>query len=228
MNIHIIQHVSFEPAGMIADWAAMREYPVTYTYLFEKEIHWPSVNDIDMLVILGGPMGVYEEDKFEWMRDEKSFVKDMVLAGKIVLGICFGSQILAEVLGAKVYPSKEKEIGFFPVTKTRQGKQDEVFSNSPESWNVFHWHGDTFDLPEDAVHLFESPACKHQVFRKANCTGIQFHPEVDSALLRSMIDNERHELVKAAYVQTEEEILKNDVTEDNRSALYNFLTRLTQ
>ena len=228
MNIHIIQHVSFEPAGMIADWAEMREYPVTYTYLFEKDIHWPSVNDTDMLVVLGGPMGVYEEDKFEWMKAEKSFIKDVVLTGKIVLGICFGSQLLAEVLGAKVYPNKEKEIGFFPVTKTRQGKQDEVFSNSPESWNVFHWHGDTFDLPEDAVHLFESPACRHQVFRKANCTGIQFHPEVDSALLRSMIDNERHELVKAAYVQTEEEILANDITEENRSALYNFLTRLTQ
>ena len=228
MNIHIIQHVSFEPAGMIADWAAMREYPVSYTYLFEKNIYWPSVNDIDMLVILGGPMGVDQEHKFEWMRQEKSFIKDLVHAGKIVLGICLGSQLLAEALGAKVYPNKEKEIGFFPVTKTRQGKQDEVFSNSPESLNVFHWHGDTFDLPEDAVHLFESPACVNQVFRKGNCTGIQFHPEVDSALLRSMIDNERHELIKAAYVQTEKEILENDVSEENRSALYNFLTRLTQ
>jgi len=228
MNIHIIQHVSFEPAGMIADWAEMREYPVSYSYLFEKNIHWPSVNDIDMLVILGGPMSVHDADKFEWMRTEKAFIKDVMVAGKIVLGICLGSQLLAEALGAKVYPNKEKEIGFFPVTKTREGKQDEVFSNSPESWNVFHWHGETFDLPDEAVHLFESEACKHQVFRKGNCTGIQFHPEVDSALLRSMIDNERDELVKAAYVQTEDEILKNDITEENRAAMYNFLTRLTQ
>jgi len=181
-----------------------------------------------MLVILGGPMSVDDADKFEWMRTEKAFIKDVVHAGKIVLGICLGSQLLAEVLGAKVYPNKEKEIGFFPVTKTREGKQDETFSNSPESWNVFQWHGDTFDLPEDAVHLFESAACKHQVFRRGNCTGIQFHPEVDSALIRSMIENERHELVKSAYVQTEKEILENDVTEENRMVLYNFLTRLTQ
>ncbi len=228
MNIHIIQHVSFEPPAMIAEWAEMREYPVTYSFTFEKNIHWPSVNDIDMLVIMGGPMSVDDEDKFEWLKAEKAFIKEVIASGEIVLGICLGSQLLAEALGAKVYPNKEKEIGFFPVTKTREGKRDEVFSNSPESWNVFHWHGDTFDLPDEAVHLFESAACKHQVFRKGNCTGIQFHPEVNSALLRSMIDNERHELVKADHVQTEKEILENDITEENRAALYNFLTRLTQ
>ena len=228
MNIHIIQHVSFEPAGMIADWIAMREYNVSYSLTFEKDINWPSVNDLDMLVIMGGPMSVDDEDKFEWLKTEKSFIKEVIASGKLVLGICLGSQLLAQALGAKVYPNKEKEIGFFPVTKTREGKQDEVFSNSPESWTVFKWHGDTFDLPDEAVHLFESTACKHQVFRKGNCTGIQFHPEADNALLRSMIDHGRNELVEAAYVQTEKEILDNDVTEENRSALYNFLTRLTQ
>ncbi len=181
-----------------------------------------------MLIILGGPMSVDDEDKFEWLKAEKAFIKEVIASGKIVLGICLGSQLLAEALGAKVYPNNEKEIGFFPVTKTWEGKQDEIFSNSPESWNVFHWHGDTFGLPENAVHLFESPACKHQVFRKGNCTGIQFHPEVDTALLKSMIDHERQELVKAAYVQTEKEILDKDVSEENRAPLYNFLTRLTQ
>lgn len=228
VKIHIIQHVSFEPAGMITDWAKLHQYSLSYSFLFEKEIYWPAVNNVDMLVILGGPMGVNEEDKFEWLKEEKRFIKDVIAADKIVLGICLGSQLLAEALGAKVYPASEKEIGFFPVTKTTAGKTDKVFAAVPENWNVFHWHGDTFDLPEGASHLFTSAACVQQVFSKGKCTGIQFHPEVDTALLQSMITSERHELIKAKYVQTEDEIMNNNITEQNRSYLYEILTRLTQ
>jgi GMP synthase-like glutamine amidotransferase len=228
MNIHIIQHVAFEPPGMITDWAKVHHYTLTYSFLFEKKIYWPAANDLDMLVIMGGPMGVNEENKFEWLKEEKRFIKDVIAANKIVLGICLGSQLLAEALGARVYPDHEKEIGFFPVSKTVAGKQDEVFANVPETWNVFHWHGDTFDLPEGASHLFTSEACNQQVFRKGKCTGIQFHPEADTSLLQSMIANEKHELIKATYVQTEEEILDNNITEQNRVYLYEFLTRLTQ
>lgn len=228
MKIHIIQHVSFEPAGMIADWAKLHQYSLSYSFLFEKEIYWPAVNDVDLLVIMGGPMGVNEEDKFDWLKEEKRFIKDVIAADKIVLGICLGSQLLAEALGAKVYPASEKEIGFFPVTKTTAGKADKVFGAVPESWNVFHWHGDTFDLPDGASHLFTSTACIQQVFRKGKYTGIQFHPELDTALLQSMITNERHELIKARYVQTEEEIMSNNITEQNRAYLYEILTRLIQ
>lgn len=228
MNIHIIQHVSFEPAGMIIDWAKVHQFSLTYSFLFEKNIYWPSVNDLDMLIVMGGPMGVNEEDKFEWLKAEKNFIKDVIAANKIVLGICLGSQLLAEALGARVYSNSEKEIGFFPVTKTTAGKQDELFATIPETWNVFHWHGDTFDLPEGASHLYTSTACKHQVFCKGNCTGIQFHPEVDAGLLQSMIANEKHELIKAKYVQTEEEILNVNITEQNRVYLNEFLARLIQ
>ncbi len=228
MNIHIIQHVPFEPAGMITDWANLHHYSLTHSFLFEKKIYWPPVDDLDMLVIMGGPMGVNEEDKFEWLKEEKSFIKDVVAANKIVLGICLGSQLLAEALGAKVYSNSQKEIGFFPVTKTTAGTQDEIFANVPETWNVLHWHGDTFDLPEGASHLYTSAACKHQVFRKGNSTGIQFHPEADAGLLESMIANEKHELIKAKYVQTEEEIRDVTITGQNRIHLYEILARLTQ
>ena len=228
MKIHIIQHVSFEPAGMITDWAKLHHYILSYSFLFEKEIYWPAYNDVDMLIIIGGPMGVNEEGKFEWLKEETRFIKDVIAANKIVLGICLGSQLLAEALGAKVYPNTEKEIGFFPVTKTTAGETDEVFAAVPESWNVFHWHGDTFDLPEGASHLFTSAACIQQAFRKGKCTGIQFHPEVDTALLQSMITNERQELIKAKYVQTEEEIMSNNITEQNRVYLYEILARLIQ
>ena len=228
MKVHIIQHVSFEPAGMILDWGKLDHYSLSYSFLFEKEIYWPAGNDVDMLIIMGGPMSVNEENKFEWLKEEKRFIKDVIADNKIVLGICLGSQLLAEALGAKVYPNTEKEIGFFSVTKTTAGKTDEVFAAVPESWNVFHWHGDTFDLPEGASHLFTSAACIQQVFRKGKCTGIQFHPELDTALLQSMISNERHEMIKAKYVQTEEEVMSNNITEQNRAYLYEILTRLIQ
>lgn len=213
---------------MITDWAKLHHYSLSYTLLFEKEIYWPASNDVDMLIIMGGPMGVNEENKFEWLKEEKRFIKDVIAADKIVLGICLGSQLLAEALGAKIYSNTEKEIGFFPVTKTTAGKTDEVFAAVPESWNVFHWHGETFDLPEGASHLFTSAACIHQVYRKGKCTGIQFHPEVHTALLQSMITNERHELIKGKYVQTEEEIMNKNITEQNRAYLYEILTKLIQ
>ena len=107
MNIHIIQHVPFEPAGMILDWARVHNYDITHTYLFEKNISWPSIDDLDMLVIMGGPMGVNDEDRFEWLKAEKVFIKQAIAANKIMLGICLGSQLLAEALGCKSI-SKQK------------------------------------------------------------------------------------------------------------------------
>jgi GMP synthase-like glutamine amidotransferase len=228
MNLHIIQHVAFEPAGMIIDWATANKHSLTHTLVFEKNIHWPAINNFDMLVVMGGPLGVNEEDHFEWLKTEKVFIKQAIATGKIGLGICLGSQLLAEALGARVHPNQEKEIGFFPVEKTTVGKQDELFAGVPETWNVFHWHGDTFDLPEGASHLFTSAACRHQVFRKGKCIGIQFHPEVDISLIKSMIKYEKHELIKAKYVQTEQEILANNMTEDSQGYLYELLTRMTQ
>jgi GMP synthase-like glutamine amidotransferase len=229
MNIHILQHVVFESPGMITGWAKVHNHSLTYTLLFEKKISWPAINDFDMLIILGGPMGVNEEDRFDWLKTEKVFIRQAIAANKVILGICLGCQLLAEALDAKVYPNPEKEIGFFPVIKTVAGKTDKAFSLIPETWNVFHWHGDTFDLPDGASHLFASAACSQQVFRKEKFTGIQFHPEVDPGLLKSMITNEKHELIKAVYVQTEEEILDYDViniSEQNKVYLYDLLTKL--
>jgi GMP synthase-like glutamine amidotransferase len=202
MNIHILQHVSFEGPGMITDWAKMQEYPFRYTYLFENEIGYPDMTAFDMLIIMGGPMGVYEEAQWPWMKAEKAFIRQAVEAGKIVLGICLGSQLLAEALGAKVYPNSVKEIGFFPV----KVMDDALTARLPNEWMVFHWHGDTFDLPEGAVLLASSAACKNQAYRKGKCVGLQFHPEADAALIQQMVHYEKAELVKDEYVQTEEAI----------------------
>jgi GMP synthase-like glutamine amidotransferase len=229
MRIHILQHISFETAGTIIDWAKEQHHIISHTYLYEKSISYPKIEDFDMLVVMGGTMGVYDEAIFEWLKAEKEFIKTAILANKIVLGICLGSQLLAEVLGAKVYQNHTKEIGFFPITKTELCHKDSLFSHIPENWLVFHWHGDTFDLPEDVTHLFSSPACKHQAFRKGNCIGLQFHPEIDKTLLNAMVEFEKHELISSEYVQSEQEILADGfdkIIAANRKYLYEFLDKL--
>src|SRR5258706_5115245 len=122
MKIHIIQHVAFEPPGLITGWAWSNDHALSYTHLFAKNIYWPATSEFDVLVILGGPMGVDEEDRFEWLNAEKKFIQQVIAADKMILGICLGAQLLAEALGAKVFPNPGKEIGFFPVTKTVAGK----------------------------------------------------------------------------------------------------------
>jgi GMP synthase-like glutamine amidotransferase len=223
MNIHILQHVSFESPGMIIEWAAARQHPLSYTYLFEQDIVYPDITAFDMLIIMGGPMGVYEEAQWPWMKAEKSFIKQAVDAGKMVLGICLGSQLLAEALGAKVYPNHCKEIGFFPVSVY----DDALVNHLPKEWMVFHWHGDTFDLPEGAVLLASSIACKNQAYRRGRCVGLQFHPEADDALIQQMVHHEKAELVKDAYVQTEEAIAAQlHLGDANRDLLFTLLDNI--
>jgi GMP synthase-like glutamine amidotransferase len=227
MNIHVIQHVSFETPAMILDWAKDNNHTVSYTRMFENAF-FSEAGSIDMLIVLGGPMNVYDENQYEWMKEEKDFIKTFVRTGKPVLGICLGAQLLAEALGAKVYAHKTKEIGFFPVLKTTRAERDELFSDMPDEWNVFHWHGDTFDIPPGAELMAKTDACRNQAFRRNNCVGIQFHPEADRSIIEQMVQHGRMELVEGEFIQTEQEILSNiDSTESNREWLYKFLTRLS-
>jgi len=228
MKIHILQHLPHENAGSISDWANKKHYMLSTTHVYQHPFEFPPVDDFDMLVILGGTMGVYEEEKFPWLHAEKNFIQEAIKAGKIILGICLGSQLLAEALGSKVYAHDKKEIGFFPIYKTEAAMQEESLAGIPKSWTVFHWHGDTFDLPPAAVHLFSSDACKNQGFRKDKCVGFQFHAEINDALLGAMVAYERDELIKAGYVQSETEILGYGSIEDTRNYFYDFLERITQ
>jgi GMP synthase-like glutamine amidotransferase len=223
MNIHILQHVSFEGPGMIIDWATAREYSFSYTYLFDDNIVYPELVAFDMLIIMGGPMGVYEEGQWPWMKAEKAFIKQAINVDKIVLGICLGSQLLAEALGAKVYPNHINEIGFFPVAIM----DDVLTAHLPKEWMVFHWHGDTFDLPDGAALLASSIACKNQAYHKGRCVGLQFHPEADAALIAQMVTHEKAELVKDLYVQTEAAIMEQlHIGDANRELLFTLLDNI--
>lgn len=209
MNIHYFQHESFEDLASIHQWANKPGNKITCTKFFEKHT-LPDLDTIDLLIVLGGPMSVYEEDKYPWLKEEKKFIKKAILLNKNVLGICLGSQLIAEVLGAKVYKNKDKEIGWFEIQLTNQGKQSEFFENFPGKMKVFHWHGDTFDLPKNAVHVASSMACKNQAFTYGdNVVALQFHIEATKKLITELIENCREELVDAPFIQEEAYLLKN-------------------
>ena len=209
-RIHYIQHVPYEGLGSIQMWADLRgcEIKGTRTYLNEP---FPLNSDHDWLLIMGGPMGVYDEKEHPWLSIEKQYIRQSIQAGKTIIGICLGAQLIAHVLGAKVYPSPYKEIGWFPVHKTEQGKVHPMLDSIPNTFTAFHWHGDTFELPEGSIHLFQTNVCPNQAFLyDERILGIQFHFEVTPALINQMAEHGRDELVSAKFIQEAETILEQN------------------
>jgi GMP synthase-like glutamine amidotransferase len=203
MRIHFVQHVPFEGPGSISDWAATNQYKTSYTKIFET-VKFPLPEDFDILIIMGGPMGVYEEEKYEWMKAEKSFIKNAIDQKKKVLGICLGAQFVAAALGSTVFQHGEKEIGWLPVQKA---SAHSLTNHFPQIFTTFHWHGDTFNLPKGAIQLFKTGACEQQGFiYDKHVAALQFHAEVKQDLLDGMTKHEKAELIKNTYVQTEDEI----------------------
>jgi GMP synthase-like glutamine amidotransferase len=209
MRIHFIQHVAYESPGYLVQWATEQNHTVSFTKMFESPV-FPSIDDFDWLIVMGGPMGVYDEDKFSFLETEKEFIHSVIGAGKKVLGICLGSQLVAEALGAKVYPHSQKEIGWWPVKKTADGKTNPVIESLPDEYITFHWHGDTFDLPAGSVHLLQSDACPHQAYLyNDQVMGLQFHMEAIPDLVKAMVENGRSELVPNTWIQSEKDIQVN-------------------
>jgi GMP synthase-like glutamine amidotransferase len=206
VRAHIFQHVPFEGPGSIAPWLEARGISIGVTRLFH-DAALPDPADVDLLIVMGGPMSVNDEHAFPWLVSEKRFIRDMISRGAPVLGICLGAQMIANVLGAKVYPNPEKEIGWFPIQSTPNIGPHHVF-RFPDECGVFHWHGETFDLPQGAARLARSEACANQAFQfNGNVIGLQFHLETTPASARELVANCRDELVPGKYVQSEATIL---------------------
>jgi GMP synthase-like glutamine amidotransferase len=205
LRFHIIQHVAFEGPGYIAEWIEKQRYKLSYTHLYNNEA-LPLHTSYDVLIVMGGPMGVYDHDKYPWLILEKKFLSEAISLNKKILGICLGSQLLASVLGARVYANSEKEIGFLPVT--RVSDQNAFFCHFPDATIVFHWHGDTFDLPPHAILLASSEACVNQAFVVNNTIlGLQFHLEVTSESVHDLLHHGKHELIEKPYIQKESDIV---------------------
>lgn len=207
MRIHCLQHVPFEDPGAVGAWAASKGHPLTVTALFRGD-PLPPVADLDLLVVLGGPMNVYEEEDYPWLRAEKRLIGEAVDGGKKVLGICLGAQLMAEVLGAAVTRMREKEIGWFPVELTEDGLRADLFASLPRRFTAFHWHGDTFSLPPKSVRVAGSEACENQAFLYGDrVVGLQFHLESTRESVIRLVEHCGADLADGPYVQRPEAML---------------------
>ncbi len=230
LRIHCFQHVSFEGPAYIKDWATMEGHAFKTTRFDEKQA-LPTLEELDFLVVMGGPMGVNEDSKYPWMVAEKAFIRTCIESGKIVLGICLGAQLIASAMGAPVTPNNIKEIGWFPIQKTEVGKNYPLLDGFSSETPVFHWHGDTFGIPAGAEHLLKSEACLNQAFMFGNKTlALQFHLELTVQALRDLIENCGNELLSdAPFIQSATEILANaPLLEINNIQLANLLDKLTE
>jgi GMP synthase-like glutamine amidotransferase len=177
MRISVLQHVPFEGPARIAHWARSRGHELHVSHLYAGDA-LPHPDAFDRLVVMGGPMSVSDEPDHSWLHPEKGCIADAIAAGRSVVGICLGAQLIAEALGARVYRNPVKEIGWMPVRLTAAARTDALTASLPPELTVFHWHGDTFDLPSGATHLAESDACTHQAFvYDGRVLGLQFHLE---------------------------------------------------
>lgn len=202
LRLHGIRHESFEKEGEIAVWAAQRGHALTHTDLWNGEA-LPALDTFDWLIVMGGPMGVYDDDTYPWLAGEKRFLRTAVDAGKRVLGVCLGAQLLSVVLGGQVTKNAHREIGWFPVAATPQAAQSRVFRSLPKAYEAFHWHGDTFSIPEGALWTAASEACAHQAFEacEGRVVGLQFHLETNAASMAELAANCADEIIVDRYVQ---------------------------
>ena len=160
---HCLLHVPFEGLANIEAWLNNASYDIRYSCLYNHDALPNHIDDIDLIFVMGGPMSVHDDVQYPWLIDEKVWLKDAIESNRPMLGICLGAQLIAHVLGASVHPNEDKEIGWFALQGIKQGHTDGF--NFPESFDALHWHGETFDLPNDASHLAQSQACINQAFQ---------------------------------------------------------------
>jgi len=186
--ILIIKHISIEGPGTIADFFEKRQVPLDIIELGDGESLPRDMNDIDAVIVLGGPMNVYEEDKCPFLKPEDQFLKEVIKEEIPLLGICLGSQLIAKASGAEVKKAPVKEIGWSMVQMKDEGQFDPLFEGIDDFLAVFQWHHDTFDLPLGAKLLSTSKECPHQAFKLGkNIYGLQFHIEVTKPIIESWI-----------------------------------------
>ena len=230
MRIHYVQHVPFEGPGNIERWAADRGHELTGTHLYNNE-SLPRLNEIDWLIIMGGPMSVHDTGNYPWLTDEKVFIRGAIHAGKVVVGICLGSQLIAAALGADVYEADEKEIGWFPVEATDAATDSPIFADLGDEYDVFHWHGDTFNLPEGATRMARTDACANQAFvYDDRVVGLQFHLESSPETVDEILENsdnlpDEHYVQDAAAIRSQ--IEKTEPLEQRLRKLFDNLERAT-
>lgn len=209
MHAHFLQHVPFEGLGSIQAWLDQHGCHVTSTALY-RAAALPEPDSFDWLIVMGGPMGVDDTDDYPWLSDELQFIRRSIEAGRIVLGICLGAQLIAKALGGTVSRNPDKEIGWFPVYKDPSLEPHPLSRLFPDQITTFHWHGDTFSLPGNALRLAGSDACRNQGFvYQQRVLALQFHPEMTMTSIQALVRNCADELVEGPTIQSARDMLAN-------------------
>lgn len=225
-----MQHLEFETLGNIPGWVQGSGHVLTKSLPY-LEAEFPQTDDFDLLLIMGGLMSVYQENEYPWLKQEKAFVRSAIEAGKSVLGICFGAQMLSEILGSSVRRNDFREIGWYNIEFARSREEEFFLQGLSPSLTVFQWHGDTYGLPPGARRLFTSATCLEQGFVYGeNVVALQFHPEVDEHCLSNLITNCRSDLQGGgSYVQSEAEILNRpEMIEGSARLMFSILDRFEE
>jgi GMP synthase-like glutamine amidotransferase len=201
MKIAALFHVSFEKLGLIEDWILEKGYSLNEYHLY-NDPRLPRIHEFDMLIVMGGPMSVNDEKSFPWLVSEKELIRSCRESEKPVLGICLGAQLIASAVGSRVFPGRHTEIGWFPVEFNQSEEVRRLFPALPVKTTVFHWHGDTFDLPKDALLLGSSEITPVQAFISyKKLLALQFHLEIKPENISLMINHSGEDLVSSRYIQ---------------------------
>lgn len=182
MKIHALLHHPLERPGLIETLARSSGFSVTETLSGRDPL--PGPDNVDALIVMGGPMGVYETQQFPWLTEEIRLIRSVLDSGKGALGICLGSQLIAAALGCRVHPHRQKEIGWYPVESVPESAGASLFHGCPDKITVLHWHGDTWDPVPGMIQTYTSEATPNQAFQYGSrVAGLQFHPEATPELL---------------------------------------------
>lgn len=234
MKIHFVVHESFEAPGAYETWSRQRGFEARYSRVYDSEPLPRSAKDIDMLVVLGGPQSpstTRDECPYFDAAAERALIEKCVIAGKAVVGICLGSQLIGEALGARYENSPEKEIGIFPITLTAMGRANPKFAGFGDTLDVGHWHNDMPGLTENATVIASSEGCPRQIVEYDTLVyGFQCHMEFTSELVERLIaasEAELRTLTGHRFVQQPETLRTNDYDAMNQR-LFGFLDKLVE
>ena len=223
MKIHCIRHESFEGLAFIEEWITGKKYSLSFTHVHENQL-FPKKIDFELLIVMGGTASIYDESTHEWIAAEKQFISEVIEKKIKILGICLGAQIVASVLGARVYLAPFREIGWFPVKFNPELLNKMEFL--PSSIITFHWHADTYDLPPGTMNLASSVCTANQGFIKGRqIIGLQFHPEMNKVSIQKLLSAVGDNLCTDRFVQTEYEIRNAENYYNQNQLLQDISTR---
>jgi GMP synthase-like glutamine amidotransferase len=213
IQIYSLEHAPHEDPVYITQWLYDRQIILHPVRLYLGD-HFPDLNDVGILLIMGGFINIYDEDDFPWLVQEKLFIKAVIDAGKPVLGICLGGQLVSDILGGRVTKASVPEYGWHTTSRVCSAVDRKWISSSqgsgifPDKIEVFEWHQDTFSIPPGAVRIYASDLCENQAYvYRDRIIGLQFHPEMDDPTIRDFLVHSSPELREKGIGYLESDII---------------------